>query len=142
MDYEVVMSVGKKTDIAALGQIPANFTVKQYVDQKAVLQQAAVFITHSGMNSVSESLYFGVPMVMFPQHSEQLLITERTVEMGAGMKLKDDKPHSLTKAVAEVLGDASYRENAEKISETFRKAGGPAKAADVIERKMKRIRKH
>ena len=58
------------------------------------------------------------------------------------MKLKDDKPHSLTKAVAEVLGDASYRENAEKISETFRKAGGPAKAADVIERKMKRIRKH
>ena len=70
MDYEVVMSVGKKTDIVALGQIPANFTVKQYVDQKAVLQQAAVFITHSGMNSVSESLYFGVPMVMFPQHSE------------------------------------------------------------------------
>ena len=58
------------------------------------------------------------------------------------MKLKDDKPHSLAKMVAEALGNASYRENAEKISETFRKAGGSVRAADVIEQKMKHIRKH
>ena len=136
-NYEVVMSVGEKTDMTTLGHIPDNFTVKQYVDQKAVLQQADVFITHSGMNSVNESLYFGVPMVMFPQHSEQQLVTDRTVELGAGVKLKDDKPSSLAKAVAEVLGNASYRENAEKIAETFRKAGGPARAADVIEQRIR-----
>ena len=53
------------------------------------------------------------------------------------MKLKDDKPSSLAKAVAEVLGNASYRENAEKIAETFRKAGGPARAADVIEQRIR-----
>ena len=43
-----------------------NFIVKQHIDQMAVLQIADVFITHCGMNSVSESLYFQVPLVMFP----------------------------------------------------------------------------
>ncbi|MGM9949715.1 MAG: macrolide family glycosyltransferase [Lysinibacillus sp.] len=136
-DYEVSMSVGGKTDIATLGSIPENFTVEKYVDQVAVLQESDVFITHSGMNSVNESLYFGVPMVLFPQHSEQLLVADRAIELGAGVKLKDDKPGSLAKAVDEVLGDAGYRKNAETLAGTFRQAGGPVRAADVIERKMK-----
>ena len=69
--YEIVMSVGKRTEIAFLGSIPDNFTVKSYVDQIAVLQKADVFITHCGMNSVNESLYHGMPMVLFPLHSEE-----------------------------------------------------------------------
>ena len=57
---------------------------------------------------------------------EQLLIIERTVEMGAGMKLKDDKPHSLTKAVAEVLGDARA------IGKTRRKSRKPSGRQAVL----------
>lgn len=136
-DYDVVMSVGSKTDVDALGSIPANFTIQQHVDQIVILQQADIFITHSGMNSVNESLYFGVPMVLFPQHSEQLLVTERTVELGAGIKLKDDRPSSLVKAVAKISGDVRYQKNAEKLAHTFHQAGGPVKAADAIEQKIK-----
>src|SRR5690625_849403 len=131
-DYDVLMAVGKKTDIPSLGNVPENFTVKKFVDQISILQAADVFISHSGMNSVSESLYFGVPMVLFPQHSEQRMVANRVDELGAGLILKGSKPKSLRVAVAEVLKNQIYKENAQKLSKTFQSAGGAIKAANVI----------
>ena len=131
-DYEVVMSVGEKTEISSLGNIPGNFTVNNSVDQISVLQTTDVFITHCGMNSASESLYFGVPMVLYPQHGEQRVVAERVAKLGAGLKIKEKKPKYLAAVVAEVLENRTYRENAQKLSETLRNAGGAVKAADVI----------
>ena len=62
------------------------------MDQIAVLQIADVFLTHCGMNSASEALYFGVPLVMLPQTPEQGGVYTRVLELGAGVKL--DKPES------------------------------------------------
>lgn len=131
-DYDVVMSVGEKTEIASLGNIPINFTVKNVVDQISILQTADVFITHCGMNSTNESLYFGVPMVLFPQHSEQGLVADRVAQLGAGLKLKGKKPKYLAAAVSEVLTNRTYQENAQKLSETFQNAGGVVETANVI----------
>ncbi|MBO1515485.1 macrolide family glycosyltransferase [Metabacillus bambusae] len=130
--YDIIMSVGEKTDIASLGRIPENFTVKSYVDQIAILQKADVFITHCGMNSVNESLYFGVPMVLFPLHSEERVVADRVSELGSGIKLKGNRPKYLAKAVADVLVDPTYLDNVQKLSENFRNAGGAVVAANVI----------
>ncbi|MCI2255774.1 glucosyltransferase [Domibacillus sp. PGB-M46] len=131
-DYDIVMSIGEKTEMASLGRVPNNFTVKNYVDQIAVLQKADVFITHCGMNSVNESLYYGVPLVLYPLHSEQRVVADRAAELGAGIKLKGNKPKHIRKAAAELLADPSYLEKAQKLSESFRNAGGAAEAVDVI----------
>lgn len=131
-DYEVVMSVGEKTDLSSFGTIPENFTINHSVDPIAVLQKADVFLTHCGMNSVSESLYFGVPMVLFPQHSEQRMVADRVAELGAGVFLKGTQPQELKRAVDEVLAHRSYQEHAQSLSSTLKKAGGAARAAQVI----------
>ncbi len=137
-DYQVMMSVGENTEISSLGTIPENFTVKASVDQIAVLQSADVFITHCGMNSVNESLYFGVPMVLFPQHSEQRTVANRAAELGTGIMLKGKKTKDLTAVTAKVLAVPAYKENAQILSESFRKAGGAGRAADVILAKIGR----
>lgn len=131
-DYTVVMSVGEKTEIKSLGNIPDNFVVRNTVDQISVLQTADAFITHSGMNSVSESLYFGVPMVLFPQHSEQKMVANRVAELGAGVLLKEKKRADLAASVTEVLTNVKYKENAKKLSKSLRNAGGAVEAANVI----------
>ncbi|WP_166244031.1 macrolide family glycosyltransferase [Paenibacillus turpanensis] len=131
-EYVVVMSVGEKTDITLLGQIPKNFIVKNRVDQMAVLKQTDAFITHCGMNSVNESLYYGVPMVLFPLHSEQRVVANRVAELKAGVLLKRSTPKNLKKAVADVIGDRKYRENAQQLTENLRGAGGAVRAAKVI----------
>lgn len=137
LDLDVVISVGEKTDISTLGNIPDNFIIKNQVDQIQVLSNSDVFLTHCGMNSVNESLYYGVPMVLFPQHSEQAMVAERTRVLGAGVKLRSNKPKDIRKAITEVLNNATYRESANKISDSFKAAGGAKKAANVIQQVIK-----
>ncbi len=132
MDYRVVMSVGALTDVSALGEIPQNFIVRNRVDQIAVLQQADVFLTHCGMNSASEGLYFEVPLLMLPQTTEQGGVANRVSEVGAGAFLKGTAPEEIRRAVEEVLKNESYRDNAGKISASFRRSGGAIRAAEYI----------
>ncbi len=132
LDVEVVMAVGSDTHIASLGQIPEGIQVAERVDQLALLEQAHVFLTHAGMNSISESLYFGVPSVLAPIHSEEEMIAERVQEVGAGAPLKVKDAEGIQEAVSGILNNPLYIENAEKIGRTFKEAGGSEAAADVI----------
>ncbi len=131
-DIKVIMSVGKETNISELGDIPNNFEVENTVDQIKTLQNTDVFITHCGMNSVNESLYYGVPMVLFPQQSEQRAVAQRVSDLGAGVMLKKDSPELIEKSVSMIMDNKDYRDKAKEIGKSFRKAGGAKKGADVI----------
>ena len=131
--YQVVMSVGTQVDLGAFGALPENVQVYPFVDQIAVLQKADAFLTHCGMNSASEALYFGVPLVMLPQTSEQGAVAERTHQLGAGLKLVKTDAAAIRSAVETVLSDPQYRENAAKIADGFRRCPGASGAADKIE---------
>ena len=131
-DYQVIMSVGNLVSIEDFGELPENILVFPYVDQIAVLKQADVFVSHCGMNSVSESLYFEVPLVMFPQTTEQKGVAERVLELGAGIKLDKLDTGSLLNAVNQIFSDSIYKLNAEEISKRFKNCTGVKGAADKI----------
>ncbi len=130
--YDVIMSVGSMTDISQLGELPENIKVYNSVDQIAVLQKADAFMTHCGMNSVSESLYYEVPMVMFPQTSEQGGVARRVADVGAGIYLNKNNVDSIKSAIEQVMTDNSYKKNAAVIAESFKNSGGAVAAADSI----------
>ena len=79
----------------------AKFQVFPYVNQIAVLEKADAFITHCGMNSVSEALYFKVPLVMYPQTNEQKGVAFRVNELGAGLYLSGDSRSEIQRALKE-----------------------------------------
>lgn len=132
-DVQVILSVGDQVDIAALGPLPANISVYPQVDQIAVLEQADVFLSHCGMNSASESLYFGVPLLCCPQTKEQGGVAARVTALGAGMVLENTSQSAIKAAVKLLLNDTKFKENAEKIAQSFRRCTGPIAAADKIE---------
>lgn len=131
-DMNVILSVGNRTEPAQLGDIPKHIRIEQTVNQIEVLQQADIFITHCGMNSVSEALLYGVPLILFPQTSEQRGVAYRVKEMGAGIYLKENSVSAIREAVEAILDNGTYKENAEKIACSFRKCGGPVLAAEKI----------
>ncbi|HCJ33242.1 MAG TPA: glycosyl transferase family 1, partial [Ktedonobacter sp.] len=133
--YRVILSVGSKIEIASLGAIPNTFIIKPFVPQLQVLQRAALFITHSGMNSVSEGLYEGVPLLMIPQAADQMFIAQRVQQLGAGKILRNTKVNaqSLRKAAEEILAYHTFRQASVALGASFRQSGGPKLAADEIE---------
>ena len=131
-DYQVIMSVGHLVSLEDFGALPKNISVFSHVDQTAVLQQTDVFVSHCGMNSVSESLYFGVPLIMLPQTSEQGGVSERVVQLGAGIKLDKTDAPSILEAVNKIFMDRTYQQNAISISESFKRCSGAKGAADKI----------
>jgi MGT family glycosyltransferase len=138
-DYQVIMSVGNLVSIEEFGVLPENISVFTHVDQIAVLQQANIFVSHCGMNSVSESLYFGVPLVMLPQTSEQGGVAERVFQLGAGIKLDKSDAASILGAIRKIFADNSYTQNAAVISEGFKHCSGAKGAADKIMQVCKNV---
>ena len=132
-NVNVVISCGNAVNRESLGVLPDNIHVYPYVDQLDILSKADVFITHCGMNSVSESLYMAAPMVLYPQTSEQKAVARRVMEIGAGTALNGDSIDGIRASVHEILSNAAYGKAAEVCSTDFRSCTGAAGAAEFIE---------
>ncbi|NQX70335.1 glycosyl transferase family 1 [Paenibacillus alba] len=133
-DHAIVMSVGNRTQISDLGEIPANFIVKNYVPQTDVLQFAKLFITHGGMNSAQEGLYYGVPLIVIPQSADQPIIADQVAHIGAGIELQMENltANQLREAADRVLSISSFKKAVANSKESFRKSGGYHQAVDDI----------
>ena len=131
-EYQVIMSVGNVVDTEAFGKLPENISVYPTVDQIALLEQADVFVSHCGMNSVSESLYFEVPLVMLAQTSEQKGVAERVFQLGAGIKVDRMDGKSVLEAINKIFNNSTFKQNAKQIAEGFKNASGAKGAADKI----------
>ncbi|MBR1407622.1 MAG: glucosyltransferase [Clostridia bacterium] len=129
--WQVILSLGHNTE--PFDSVPDNVRICDFVDQMAVLSIADAFITHCGMNSASEGLYFQVPLVLFPQTPEQGAVARRTQELGAGIRLSSASEDDILAAVRRVLDEPAYKENAARISDSFRACGGAPEARAFLE---------
>ncbi len=131
-DWQVIISMGTNTE--RFDHLPANIQIHESVDQMAVLSIADAFITHCGMNSASEGLYFRVPLVLFPQTPDQGAVAGRTEELGAGIRLRSISEDDILDCLRQVLTVPDYKKNAEKISDSFRSCGGAAEAKEFLKK--------
>lgn len=133
-ERKVVMSIGKKTDLTVFDSIPENFIIRPFVPQLEVLNRTDVFISHGGLNSVTESLYYGVPVIALPMVNDQHLVTRQLTASGAGfgLKMEEITAQDIKDSVEKILSDKRYTQAASRIGASFRAAGGYKAAADAI----------
>lgn len=133
-NIDVIISVGKKFDTKKLKNIPSNIHVYNSVPQLEVLKMADVFVTHGGMNSVSEALVYGTPMVVIPFASDQPVNARCVENLGVGRKLKysDIKKDTLKECVLAVLSDIEMKDNIVKVQKLIRQAPGNVGGAEMI----------
>lgn len=134
-EYFVVMSIGKKCDKKQLERIPSNFYVDNFLPQLSVLKHTDVFITHSGFNSVSEALYYGVPLYALPIVNDQHMVAKRVKDMQLGIvgQFKEITPQMLKDGVEEILNNHHIKENCNKFSQLFREAKHLSSVAKKLE---------
>ena len=130
-DWQVIVSMGTNTE--KFEDLPDNIQIYKSVDQMGVLSITDAFITHCGMNSASEGLYFSTPLVLFPQTPEQGAVARRVEELGAGVRLRSISREDIRRALDQVLFETAYKDNATLISESFHACGGAAEARAFLE---------
>ena len=120
-EYYIVISIGFETDLADFGNLPDNFIIRRTVPQQKLLEHVAIFITHAGMNSVSEAICNGVPMLLLPHTIEQKIIGRRVEDLGIGivMNIKKLTNKTLYENAKKLISDSKYRKQASKYRSIF-----------------------
>ena len=131
----VVLSVGREYDIRRLGTLPENFHVRDHIPQITVLKQSSLFITHGGMNSVSEAMAEGVPMIVLPFVSDQPVNARQVARLGLGKVLD---PKTLTSAqlrstALSILSDSNIQTRVQAMKAQVTQSPGNRGAVKIIE---------
>lgn len=130
-DYRLVLATGK-VDPDTLGPLPSGAEAGRTQPQLDVLAHSSAFITHAGMGSAIESLWFGVPTVCIPRAVDQFTNAAQLNAIGAGVQLSAEEagPDTLRAAVTIALSKAT---RTSELSAEVRSAGGVPVAADTVE---------
>lgn len=116
------------SDPADLGELPSSWLVRGFLPQVTLLRDAAAAVTHGGNNSVTESMTFGVPLLVLPFSTDQFAGAEALERTGFGVALDPnaatveeltdgmqrvlDLPRDGLKALAASLAELPGRERA------------------------------
>jgi MGT family glycosyltransferase len=117
------------------GAVPDWVQLRETVPQPAVLRVADAFVTHAGMGSCTEALWYAVPMVAIPQAVDQPLNAAQLEMLGVGRHLTADPPSptELCDAIRYVATDPGVRQRIDAIRDELHSVGGPTHAADTVE---------
>jgi zeaxanthin glucosyltransferase len=135
LNVQLVITHGGGLTAAEACSFPGNPIVVGYAPQLEVLARARLTLTHAGLNTVLDSLTYGVPMIAVPITYEQPAIASRVRWSGAGevIPFRRLTVQKLRTSIENVLGDSSYSSRANVLKESIRRAGGVRRASDLIE---------
>jgi MGT family glycosyltransferase len=131
LDVQAVLVAPEGVDI----EMPSNVLVAARVPQLELLEHVAAVVSHGGQNTVAETLAVGRPLVVAPIRDDQPVNAAQVVQAGAGLQVRFSRVTGpqLRDAVERVLTDGSFRAAADRIRRSFEAAGGPGRAADLLE---------
>jgi MGT family glycosyltransferase len=134
-DMQVVLSIGRNVHPNDLGAISANTIVVPGAPQIELLKRATLCITHAGLNTTLEALAQGVPLVAIPIGYDQPGVASRIAYHGVGefVEPSDLSKQRLSKLIAKVTSNPSYRDKARWFQNVLREKRGLDVAADIIE---------
>ncbi|GAA4726422.1 glycosyltransferase [Brevibacillus fulvus] len=109
--------------------------VTDYPVHSRLMPQADIVITHGGCGTLQKSLKYGVPMVIIPLGADHPFLAEHCESLGVAKVLT---PEQVTVATMEatvksILGDSSYRRNAQRIASYIYDHAPCKTSADYVE---------
>ncbi len=100
---------------ASFKDLPENVFVLKAAPQLQLLERADVFIHHGGLNSIKESIYTGVPMLVYPfdLNTDRIGNASRVVHYELGLRgdLQKDTVDDITQKLTELINNDLYRNN-------------------------------
>ncbi|KAJ8711850.1 hypothetical protein PYW08_008804 [Mythimna loreyi] len=103
-----------------LPNLPKNVHILEWTPQQAILAHPnlAVFITHGGLLSTTESIHYGVPIISIPVYGDQFMNVAKSINKGFGLSvdLSYTMSDELKTKIMEVISNKRYAEKAKELS--------------------------
>ncbi|MEG5262784.1 glycosyltransferase [Pseudomonas sp. JDS28PS106] len=107
--------------------------VTDFAPQRWALQQAAITVTHGGLNTVMDAIAARTPMLVMPIAFDQPGVAARVAHAGVGLQLSRRARASRIATQLQRLMDHPL-ERLDALAENLSHAGGVQRAADIVER--------
>jgi UDP:flavonoid glycosyltransferase YjiC (YdhE family) len=131
----VLVTLGPEHEPSELSAHPPNARVEKTVSHSAVLERAALLVSHAGHGSVMKALWHGRPMVLIPWGRDQPGVAARAEALGVAevVPCEHATPETIGAAVTRTLADREMGRRAAKHSARLRATNPPAEAAAHLE---------
>jgi zeaxanthin glucosyltransferase len=134
----LILCTGREYDRAQLDRIPCNVTLLGWGPQIDILSQSSVAIIHGGLGGIKECIYYGVPMIVFPQGYDQPQNAKRIVFHGLGFEgdiatITEDELKSL---LLSALNSGDINRRIANMQKLFREKEARQIGAELIEQLM------
>ena len=115
--------------------LPVNMWGAATVPQIQVLPLVDLVVTHGGNNTITETFYFGKPMVVLPLFVDQYDNAQRVEDKGFGIRLDTYRctEDELLTAIESLLNNNELNEKLRKISSRIQSDNSIAKLPQIIE---------
>lgn len=140
LEYNFILNVGDNNDLSEFNDLPNNWHVVPRINQISMLEKVQLFISHGGVNSVREAMYFGVPIIVMPAEGDTLCTAKDIEECKVGKMISVSELDIIKNSIIKVLNDSEILKNCKKISKEMCKAGGIERASDIIKNVMEEIK--
>jgi len=130
-----VLTLGPDHDPAELRSVPENARVERTISHAAVLEHAALLVSHAGHGSVMKALWYGRPMVLVPWGRDQPGVAARAAALGVAEVVPREKAsaEALSAAIDAVLNNERMHQEAERQGERLRATDPAPVAAELLE---------
>lgn len=129
-----VVTTGPAVEPSAI-RAPANVAVVASAPHHLVMREASLVVTHGGHGTVIKALAAGLPLLMLHHGRDQADNAVRVTERGAGVAIsRRSSSQRIAQAVTRVLGDAHYRQAAERLGEQVARDAAGSALLDELER--------
>jgi MGT family glycosyltransferase len=130
--HRVIVSMGPQHKALRLHE---NMVGAEFLPQTTILPLVDLVITHGGNNTVTESLYFGKPMIVLPLFWDQHDNAQRVQETGFGVRLDSYRfrDEELLGGIDRLLADRKLTDRLQRMARRLQAKPGTAQAAEMIE---------
>ena len=136
--WRLILSTGAHESATALRVNPRDterIHVRGWVPIVAALSKADVLVNHAGGNSTKEALTFGVPILAFPEHTDQPGISARIAHHGVGLvgERRDASADWIHETISALLHNTRYRQRSSSFQDLFSQYDRSSVAETVLE---------
>jgi glycosyltransferase (activator-dependent family) len=141
LDIEVVATVaGSEQD--ALGPVPDNVRIVQYVPWHALVPGCSAVIHHAGAATLATTSLHAVPQLALHYHFDQPMLARNLATHGAGLEIHTSRAtgDQVRYAVQRLLAEPQFRQRAGDLRDEFHALPSPNQLIPQLEERTAKYR--